>query len=189
MSKYEYGNLALNADPAPQRYPNPVTEPLPYPDYETVRREREEKRRELQVANNVYAAYKQSTRARARHTFSLVLVILIAALLLGISVWRYAQIVELNFSNVRLSRQINELKKENSVIQSQISNTMSLEEIRENASKEIGLQRANPEQMIQLNFSVADKVVFAAEAAQDNLEYDFAVNTVEEWVTEQRELR
>lgn len=188
MSEYEYGNLALNAEPSPQHYPRPISEPLPYPDYESERRAREEKRRSLQYANNVYAAYKQSTRARTRHMLSLIIVVMIAAFILGISVWRYAQIVELNFSNVRLTRQIKELEKENSLIQNEISNKMSLEEIKENASREIGLQRANPEQIIQLNFSAVDKVIFAAEAAPENMEYDFAVSTIEEWVTEQREL-
>ncbi|HZW97330.1 MAG TPA: hypothetical protein VFF56_00605 [Bacillota bacterium] len=188
MRKYEHGNLALKAEPSPQHYPSPLTEPFPYPDYETLRREKEEKRRRLQYSNNVYVAYKQSTRARARHMFSLVLVVLLAALVLGISVWRYAQIVELNFSNVRLTRQIKELEKENSLIRNEISNKMSLEEIKENASTEIGLQKANSEQIIQLNFSAVDKIVFAGEAAQENMEYGFAVNTIEEWVTEQRGL-
>lgn len=188
MNKYEQGNLALQAGLAPERYPSSVPGPQVYPDYESERRKRLRRLRQLQYENNVYTSYKQSTRIRTRHMLSLLLVILIAAAALGVSVFRYARITELNFSNVRLNRQIKELKVETSLIKNAIISKMNLDEIRRNAREEAGLQEANPQQIIQLDFSATDTIVYLSETTS-KMEYDFAVATIEDWVKDQCQLQ
>lgn len=186
MNRYEHGNLALKDNLAPELYPYATPEPLPLPDYEPERRKRERRLRRLQYENQVYLNYKQDTRARSKHLFSLVLVIVAAAAVLGISVLRYARITELNFSNVRLNREIKELEIENSLIQNAIINKINLDEVRENARAEAGLQQVSPQQIVQLDFSASDKVVYTTGSASE-LEYDFAVDTVMDWVIDQRQ--
>lgn len=186
MNRYEHGNLALKGNLAPELYPYTSPGPLPLPDYETERRNRERRLHRLQYENSIYLNYKQGTRARSRHLFSLVLVVIAAVAVLGISVLRYAKITELNFSNVRLNREIKELEIENSLIQNAIINKINLDEIRENARTEAGLQQVSPQQIVQLDFSVSDKVVYTTGSASE-MEYDFAVDTVIDWVMDQRQ--
>ncbi len=186
MNNHERGNLALQMEAAPDYYPYSSPAPWPYPDYEAERKKREQRLKRLQYESSVYSQYKQGTRARSRYLSSLIIVIVTAAVVLGFSVWRYAKIVELNFSNVRITRQIKELQKENSLLQNAIASKMCLEDIRKSAHEEIGLQEANSGQIIQIDFSASDKVIFIAGSAHNEKNIEFAIHTVEDWVSRQQ---
>ncbi|NLA95471.1 MAG: hypothetical protein GX838_01315 [Clostridiaceae bacterium] len=140
MSYYDDGNLARQlAGPAPR------LDPLPRPrDLEAEKKARQAK---LVREAAIRKQYKVAGRAHAKAVLHLITVFVLVGSVAGFIVWRSAKITEMSFVNAGLSRQIGELDRENSLLQDRIAKKASLQTTREQATEQLGMQKATSEQI------------------------------------------
>ncbi len=138
------GNLATKAYQRAIPYELPEIVPNP----EEIEALKRRKRQQLQQENAIRHQYKSVTHLRVKTTMRLLAVFLALASVIGFVVWRSAKVTEMSFFNAGLKRQINELVKQNSLLQDKISGKSSLQMVKDVATSQLGLQKAASDQIM-----------------------------------------
>ena len=175
------GNLALKYKQIPAR-----------PTLRPVRRTVPVKTRRIPVTATPtpeMVAYAQArtirrtlTRQRLRLLCSVVLVVFLVTGIFAAVVYRQAMILETNFLNLRLERQLALKNQEISQISESLAGKTNLDDIRRQAMDRLGLQDPARSQIITVTLPVSDRVVFAmplAASADDEAYLASAFLTIE----------
>ena len=90
-----------------------------------------------------------------------ILVIFVVAGIFALVVYRQATILEMNFNNLSIERQISRLEQERSQISEELAQKTNLDLIRQQAIERLGLQDPAGIQLVRVIVPVSDRVVFA----------------------------
>ena len=159
-----FGNLALERKPSPQsgarRFAPPgISKPLVF-----------KSRRISTAATPGHEAVQQARAKVIRRSLAIqrirlllgsILVIFAVAGLFSWVVYRQAAILEMNFSNLSIERQITRLDQERSQISEELSLKTNLDLIRQQAIERLGLQDPAGSQIVRVIVPASDRIVFA----------------------------
>jgi hypothetical protein len=161
-----FGNLAL------QRRRAPVARPA---NQIEVPQTREFKMRRIPVS--ITAAPEAAHRAKARSIqrsltrqrlkllLSVTLIFMVVTGIFALVVYRQAMILELNFANGSIERQISRIEQNNSQISESLAQKTNLDLIRQQAVSRLGLQDPAHTQIITVKLPDSDRVVYASAAS------------------------
>jgi hypothetical protein len=122
-------------------------------------------------------APEQSSLAKARYIrhalacrrlkllAGIVLTVLLVAAVFALVVYRQAMILEMNFQNLSVERQITKINQENGQISEDLAQKTNLDLIRHVAVERLGLQDPARSQIATVTIPDTDRVVFASPAA------------------------
>lgn len=151
-----HGNLALKRKKAPARPDKGKIVPI--------RARRVDVK--TQAHGDAEAKKKQVRQRLARQRLkTLVLLVGVVMLVSGIFalvVYRQAMILEQNFENLALERQIVRMEQENSQIQELLAQNTNLDQIRQQAIEDLGLQDPARTQIVSVRVPETDRVLHAA---------------------------
>lgn len=102
------------------------------------------------------------TLRRLRSLASLITMVLLVAGIFGLIVYRQARILELNFANLKLERNIEKTIQSTGQINESLAQKTNLEQIRQQAVERIGLQVPAGKQVIVVDIPDSDRVVYAS---------------------------
>lgn len=105
---------------------------------------------------------KNLTRQRLKTMAAIITVVFMISGLFAFVVYRQAMILELNFTNIALERQINQLNQKNSQISEELAQRTNLDQIRQQAAERLGLQDPARTQIVEVSIPYADRVIYAA---------------------------
>lgn len=163
MTEY-YGNLALQRKRASTTGKQPRVLPLNRQQPSAIKT-----RRVPVTATPAPAVTSQANAHAIRHSLALQrLKILIASVLIVLAVtgvftlvvYRQAQILELNFHNLSVERQIIKLDQSSSQIREALAQKTNLDLIRQQAISRLGLQDPAGSQIVSVSMPDTDRVIF-----------------------------
>lgn len=172
MARYD-GNLAYKLPLTQMPIPAPAFDPL-----EEERKQRAKAKAELVRRQKAKQTYRALSSLRVKKAIAIASVVLIAAFLIAIPVWRYAGIMEANYQNVRIQNEIRRLQQDINVRDGQMLEISDLMHVRDLAFKSFGMQTQTAEQTLSL--ATSSKAALAVSQLNDALN-DPAV-TIEQYV-------
>lgn len=104
----------------------------------------------------------QLSRQRLKMMLGIVLIIFMVTGVFALVVYRQAMILELNFKNLSIERQITKLNQESSQISESLAQKTNLDLIRHQAVEKLGLQDPARSQIITVAIPDSDRVVYAS---------------------------
>lgn len=119
---------------------------------------------EVNTRSEVYDPYEENpllkskkiARDNAKLKTKIIFYILIVFGLCGLTMFRYAQISQLNYENNKLEKKYDGLTKQNQLLSIQIENARSLSNIREVAENRLQMHKPNKNQIIYINVPKKD---------------------------------
>lgn len=123
-------------------------------------------------------AYRDLSSIRVKKALAVASVVLIAALLIAIPVWRYASIMEANYTNVRIQNEIRALQRDINVRDGKMLEISDLMQVRDMAFKSFGMQTQTQDQT--LNLLTSSRAALAVSELNDAL--NNPVGVIEEFV-------
>ena len=157
------GALALKSRPQSARSRRPVQKPSP------IRTKRvpvtATPSPEMATWMHARTVRRTLTRQRIRLLCSIVLLVFLVTGIFAMVVYRQAMILEANFQNLRVERQLLLKNQEISQIRESLAQKTNLDEIRRQAIGRLGLQDPARSQIITVAVPDSDRVVFAAPVA------------------------
>lgn len=190
---YSRGNLAVQSRPGHQTVrssaspvrgshgtiarPVPVSTkselPVPRPGRVRVSRVSIEQAdlRQTMARQKAKSISRQLARRRFMALAGIVLVISVVAAVYGLVVYRQAMILEANFENLKIERNIGKMEQECSQIRESLAQKTNLDLIRQRAIHEIGLQDPAQSQIVRVIVPNTDRVIYAsgnADLAEQN---------------------
>lgn len=144
MARYD-GNLAYKLPL--HHYAEPAR---PFDPIEEQRKRRAEAQAALVKRQKARTTYKILSSLRVKKALAVASVVLIAALLIAIPVWRYAGIMEANYANVRIQNEIQRLQRDINVRDGKMLEISDLMRVREKALKSFGMQTQTADQTLSL---------------------------------------
>jgi hypothetical protein len=168
MSDY-FGNLALQRKYAPPARPIGRLDPVPRRSDFRTRRIPVTATAAPVVSNQAKARAIQRGLTRQRLKFLLGVITIIFAVtgIFALVVYRQAMILELNFANLSIERQITRIEQENSQISESLAQKTNLDLIRQQAVNKLGLQDPARAQIIVVSLPDTDRVVYAMDTVGD----------------------
>gem|GEM_PF-1038580 len=115
---------------------------------------------EMTSKANAHAIRRLLTVQRLKILFSAVFIVLTVAGIFSFVVYRQAQILELNFNNLSVERQIVKLDQNSSQIREALAQKTNLDLIRQQAISRLGLQDPAGSQIVSVSMPGTDRVVF-----------------------------
>jgi hypothetical protein len=107
------------------------------------------------------AIHRQLARRRLRLLSMLIILVLSVSGLFALIVYRQAMILEDNFENVAIAREIEQMDQESSQIRESLAQNTNLDAIRQEASSRLGLQDPARAQVVTVVIPKTDSVVFS----------------------------
>lgn len=157
-----YGNLALKRKQGAGDRKNTQVTPLRQP----IKVKRIDDRQAIDHRLDAARKARQIRRSLAFHQLKmmaqLISVVLILAGLFSFIVFRQAQIMEMNFANLRIERQITRIEQENGQMSEVLAQKTNLDLIRHVAIERLGLQDPARSQVVKVYVPDYDRVVYAA---------------------------
>jgi hypothetical protein len=167
MTEY-FGNLALQRrQPALVRTPGQVDPP---------RRSEIRPRRvpatatpapAVSKARKARAIQRTLARQRLKLLFGTVAIVFVITGIFALVVYRQAMILEMNFANLHVEREISLIEQECSQISESLAQKTNLDLIRQQAISRLGLQDPARSQVIRVAIPDSDRVVYASPASLD----------------------
>lgn len=115
---------------------------------------------EMTSKANAHAIRHSLTVQRLKILFAAVFIVLTVAGIFSFVVYRQAQILELNFNNLSVERQIVRLDQSSSQIREALAQKTNLDLIRQQAISRLGLQDPAGSQIVSVSMPGTDRVVF-----------------------------
>jgi cell division protein FtsL len=103
---------------------------------------------------------------RLRSLVGLITLILAVTGIFGGILYRQARILEMNFANLRLEREISKTNQLSGQISESLARETNLEQIRREAVERLGLQEPAQKQIVTVYIPNSDRVVYASAAQQ-----------------------
>ena len=157
-----YGNLALKRKQGTGERKNTQVTPL----RQTIKVRRITERQSADPRLEATRKARQIRRSLALHQLKmmvqLISVVLILAGLFSFIVFRQARIMEMNFANLRIERQMTRIEQENGQMSEVLAQKTNLDLIRHVAIERLGLQDPARSQMVKVHVPAYDRVVYAA---------------------------
>ncbi len=183
MRYYSDGNLAEQL----ARQPVPELPDINVPRRDEIDPEHGKREKYLVENNEIRLQYKRHGRWRLKVSLRLLSILLVLSTAIGFIVWRGAKLTEMSFYNAGLKRQINELDKENSLLQDKILNKSSLYAVKDVATSELGLQKPGSDQIVYvpaaiLNPAIEDDDADTASLNGTNRSPAESMKLIESWV-------
>lgn len=113
----------------------------------------------------VKAIRQQLAFQRLRMLLGAILTIFVIAGVFAFVMYRQATILEMNFSNLAIERQISRLDQERSQISEELAQKTNLDLIRQQAMDKLGLQDPAGSQLVQVVIPQSDRIIFAQPSA------------------------
>lgn len=107
------------------------------------------------------AIHRQLAHRRLRLLSMLIILVLSVSGLFALIVYRQAMILEENFENVAIAREIDQMNQESSQIRESLAQNTNLDEIRHAASSRLGLQDPARSQVVSVVVPKTDSVIFS----------------------------
>jgi hypothetical protein len=117
---------------------------------------------EMTSKANAHAIRHSLAVQRLKILVAAVFIVLTVAGIFSLVVYRQAQILELNFNNLSVERQIVKLDQSSSQIREALAQKTNLDLIRQQAISRLGLQDPAGSQIVNVNMPGTDRVVFHA---------------------------
>ncbi len=118
--------------------------------------------RPVSLASKAKAVRKTLAIRRLKNLTSVIAMILTVTLAFGGILWRQAMILEGNFNNLRLEREIKKTIQTTGQIEESLAAKTNLEQIRTRAINRLGLQEPANKQVIVVDIPNSDRVVYAS---------------------------
>lgn len=122
-------------------------------------------RREVVQQAQVKAIRQQLAFQRLRMLLGAILTIFVIAGAFAFVVYRQATILEMNFKNLAIERQISRLDQERGQISEELAQKTNLDLIRQQAMDKLGLQDPAGSQLVQVVIPQSDRIIFAQPSA------------------------
>ncbi len=153
------GNLAYETEPTVQEHALDFASPAPsmarrilLEDALTRRPQLQEKARQVRRELNL---------RRMKSLLGLISMVIMVALIFGGILFRQARILEMNFANLKLERQIEKTEQSSGQISESLARQTDLERIRRLAIDRLGLQMPARMQVVTVDIPDSDRVVYA----------------------------
>lgn len=118
--------------------------------------------RTVSLAQKAKAVRRTLAIRRLKHLASLISMIVIVTLVFGGILWRQAMILEGNFGNLKLERDIKKTIQTTGQIEESLAAKTNLEQIKTRAINSLGLQEPARKQVIIVDIPDSDRVVYAS---------------------------
>lgn len=130
---------------------------------------------EVNTGSEVYDPYKENPLLKSKKTArdnaklkaKIMFNILIIFCICGLTMFRYAQVSQLNYENNKLEKEYDELIKQNELLTISIENARSLNNIREVAENRLQMHKPNKNQIIYVNVPKKDVTLPAKKKESD----------------------
>lgn len=172
------GNLALKRRRSPIKKHTAPLRPLPGVNIRTRRISvADVPDRDLAAAAKAAQIRRALTRQRIKTLAGIIAVVFIISGLFAFIVYRQAMILEMNFTNLSLERQINQLEQKNSQISEELAQKTNLDQIRHQAVERLGLQDPARTQIVTVFIPRSDRVIYAV-PRQESLDEEAYLSSV-----------
>lgn len=105
--------------------------------------------------NEVLKAKKQQ-KSNNKSKVKIVFTVLIAFACCLTLIFRYAQITEMNYKLLKINKQYNEIRNENSRLKVEIEKKLDLQTIKANAETRLGMQKPDRHQVVRVSIPKTD---------------------------------
>lgn len=122
----------------------------------------EERRRLIAQENQVQRRFSKS---RNHHFLMYLAAVAFAALVFTGILYRQTQIMEMNYQNVKLEREISQVRTETERIKEEFVDTVDLSAIRRIAIEELGMRVPASSQVVTVSIPAGDRVVIDTEGS------------------------
>lgn len=122
--------------------------------------------RELAAAAKAVQIRRALTRQRIKTLLGIITVVFMISGLFAFVVYRQAMILEMNFANLSLEREVNQINQKNSQISEELAQKTNLDQIRHQAVDRLGLQDPARAQIVEVRIPYSDRVIYASPPMQ-----------------------
>ncbi|MHB8963190.1 MAG: hypothetical protein ACYC5K_08570 [Saccharofermentanales bacterium] len=125
------------------------------------------------LVSDEHKIQRKFNKSRSHHFLMYLAAISFAALVFTGILYRQAQIMEMNYLNVKLEREISQVKTETERIKEEFVDTVDLSSIRRIAIEELGMREPASSQIVSVTIPAGDRVVIeTSDTGSDAVDVD-----------------